>query len=141
MRSGQPDADTTPPALLDRTLARQRAAEKALGRPRTALVDTWMRRFRQHMPSPDEAWERRAPERIPGLSESSGYAQRARRLLTVTVGTLEEIAEKSDRLRAQALEARDLAEAATAKDEARRVRAIERLKARREFEAGSKGRE
>lgn len=113
---------------LDRRLARARdmagrarrlaqVAERALDGARDAIPD---------------AWQDRARERIPGLGRADNYVREGLRKLQVAVGTVDEIGQKADRLRSLARDMRELKQADEANDEARRERAIERLKARRQ---------
>jgi hypothetical protein len=113
---------------LDRRLARARdmagrarriaqASERALDGARDAIPNDW---------------QERARERIPGLGRADTYVRETLRKLQVAVGTVDEIGQKADRLRSLARDMRELKEADEANDEARRERAIERLKARRQ---------
>ncbi len=85
-----------------------------------------------------DSWSRRWKERsrkIPQLPlPPDPYLRDASRKLSVAVGSLEDIGEKSDRLRRQASAMRDLAAADEAGDDARRDRALKRLQARRTVE-------
>ncbi|QMW22854.1 hypothetical protein [Sandaracinobacteroides saxicola] len=112
---------------LDRRLAAARdmaargrrsyaAAERALGAARSAIPD---------------GWEERARERIPGLGRADPYVREAARKLAVVVGTIDEMTAKAEQLRESASAARELREADAANDDARRDRALERLRARR----------
>ncbi len=92
------------------------ASRKALDAARDAIPDDWAER---------------AKERIPGLGRADPYVRETARKLAVVVGSLEDIGEKSDRLREQASAIRDLKAADEANDDARRDRALERLQARR----------
>ena len=83
-----------------------------------------------------EDWAERARKRVPALGKGDGYDKRAQRLLGVDVGSLEDIAAQSDKLRDQARQMREIADLATEKDEARRERAINRLRERKQQERG-----
>jgi len=113
---------------LDRRLARARdmaararrtldASERALDHARDAI---------------SSGWQERARERIPGLGRADRYVQEAAKKLQVLVGTLDEIGQKADRLRSLASDMRELKDADEANDEARRERALNRLKAKRQ---------
>ncbi len=113
---------------LERRLGRARAMA---ARARRALngADRALDQARDAIPND---WQRRAEERIPGLGRADGYVREAARKLSVLVGTIEEIGEKADRLRSMAREMRELKEADESNDEARRERALDRLRARRQ---------
>lgn len=80
---------------------------------------------------PDE-WAERAKRAVPALGKADPYLRRADKLLGVAVGSVDEFGQQSDKLRSLARDVRELREADEAKDEARRDRAIERLKAKRQ---------
>lgn len=86
----------------------------------SSLRDTWTRTWREKRPP--------APQ-LPVPDDP--YLRDTARKLAVTTGSLDDIGEKSDRLRRQARALRGLAAADEAGDEARRDRALERLQARR----------
>jgi len=112
---------------LDRRLERARdmvsrgrktyaAAERALDSAREAIPRDWVERAR---------------ERIPGLGRADPYVREAARKLAVVVGTIDELTDKADQMRGMARDVRELREADAAHDDARRDRALERLKAKR----------
>ena len=112
---------------LERRLARARdlvsrsrkagaAAQRALDKARTAIPDDWVERAR---------------ERIPGLGRADPYIRESARKLSVVVGTIDELTTKADQLREMAQSVRELQEADATNDDARRDRALDRLKARR----------
>ena len=116
---------------LDRRLAKARdmvsrgrkayaAAERALDSARDAIPSDWVERAR---------------ERIPGLGRADPYVRETARKLSVAVGELADYAERADRLREMASDVRELKEADEARDDARRDRALERLKAKRSEES------
>lgn len=116
---------------LDRRLARARdmvsrgrraydAAERALDSARDAIPSDWLERAR---------------ERIPGLGRADPYVRETARKLTVAVGELADFADKAERMREMASDVRELKEADEARDDARRDRALERLKAKRSEDA------
>jgi len=116
---------------LDRRLDRARdmvsrgrkayaAAERALDSAREAIPQDWVERAR---------------ERIPGLGRADPYVREAARKLAVVVGTIDELTDKADQMRSMARDVRELREADAAHDDARRDRALERLKAKRSSEA------
>jgi hypothetical protein len=72
---------------------------------------------------------------VPALGEGDSYDRRMKELLKVAVGSIDHFSEQSDKLRALARDVRELREADAANDDARRDRAIERLKAKREDSA------
>jgi hypothetical protein len=113
---------------LERRLARARAMA---ARARRALdgADRALDHARDAIPSD---WQRRVEERIPGLGRADGYVRDTVRKLSVLVGSIDEIGQKADRLRGMAREMRELREADEANDEARRERALDRLRARRQ---------
>lgn len=114
------------------------ALERRLGRARAMaararrVLDGADRALDQARDAIPNDWQRRAEERIPGLGRADGYVREAARKLSVLVGTIEEIGEKADRLRSMAREMRELKEADESNDEARRERALDRLRARRQ---------
>ncbi len=115
---------------LDRRLAKARdmvsrgrkayaAAERALDGARDAIPKDWVEKAR---------------EKIPGLGRADPYIRETARKLAVGVGTVSEYAdyaEKADRMREMASDVRELKEADEARDDARRDRALEKLKAKR----------
>ncbi|KSB89704.1 hypothetical protein AS593_01370 [Caulobacter vibrioides] len=116
---------------LDRRLAKARdmvsrgrkayaAAERALDGARDAIPSDWVERAR---------------ERIPGLGRADPYVRETARKLSSYVGELADFGEKADRLREMASDVRELKEADEARDDARRDRALERLKAKRSEES------
>lgn len=105
--------------LVESRLARTEAAQ-ALTRARNSIPD---------------GWEDRIRERIPGLGRADPYVRGTLRKLSVVVGSLQEIGDKSERLRESAQAMRELQRADEAGDDARRDRALERLKARRAEDA------
>ncbi|MDG2528598.1 hypothetical protein [Caulobacter endophyticus] len=116
---------------LDRRLAKARdmvsrgrkayaAAERALDRARDAIPSDWVERAR---------------ERIPGLGRADPYVRETARKLSAYVGDIADYAEKADRLREMAGDVRELKEADEARDDARRDRALERLKSKRSEES------
>jgi len=120
-------ATTTAGDPLERRLVRARdlvsrarkngaKAEQALSRARSAIPDAWLERAR---------------ERIPGLGRADPYVRETARKLSVAVGTIDELSAKGDQLRASARAVRELKEADESNDDARRDRALERLKGRR----------
>jgi hypothetical protein len=113
---------------LERRLGRARAMA---ARARRALdgADRALDHARDAIPAD---WRRRAEERIPGLGRADGYVRDTARKLSVLVGTIEEIGQKADRLRSMARDMREVKEADEANDEARRERALDRLRARRQ---------
>jgi hypothetical protein len=128
---GERPRAASPSDPLDRRLARARdmvsrgrrayaAAERALDGARDAIPADWIERAR---------------ERIPGLGRADPYVRETARKLSVAVGELADYAEKADRLREMASDVRELKEADEARDDARRDRALERLKARRSEES------
>jgi len=92
------------------------AAERALDSARDAIPKDWVERAR---------------ERVPGLGRADPYVREAARKLAVAVGTIDELTEKADQMREMARDVRELREADAAHDDARRDRALERLKAKR----------
>ena len=102
--------------MLKRARKPAEAAAHALQRARSAIPD---------------AWAERARERIPGLGRADPYVRESARKLLVAVGTVDELTEKADQLREQAQAVRELQAADAANDDARRDRALDRLKARR----------
>ena len=82
---------------------------------------------------PDD-WRARARKMVPTLDDSS-YAKRAKKLLGVDVGTLEELAERAEKLRDTLRDVRELKAADEAGDDKRRDRALEKLKAKRQEDA------
>lgn len=116
---------------LDRRLAKARdmvsrgrkayaAAERALDSARDAISSDWVERAR---------------EKIPGLGRADPYVRETARKLSSYVGEVADFAEKADRLREMASDVRELKEADEARDDARRDRALERLKAKRSEES------
>jgi hypothetical protein len=81
-------------------------------------------------------WRDRIESRIPGLGRADPYVREAARKLSVAVGTIDELSEKADKLRESAQAARELREADEANDDARRDRAVSRLRGRRDEEGG-----
>ncbi|OYX78005.1 MAG: hypothetical protein B7Y82_05550 [Sphingomonadales bacterium 32-65-25] len=77
-------------------------------------------------------WQERARERIPGIGKADHYVREAARKLSTLAGAIDDIGSKADRLRGLARDMRELKEADAANDEARRERALDRLKARRQ---------
>ncbi|RSV40655.1 hypothetical protein CA233_09555 [Sphingomonas sp. ABOLD] len=122
-----PPGETSRPSndrsgLLDRAIDRwaemrdkSRMAETALGKARRAIPDDW---------------QRRAKAAIPALSEPKGYAERTRELLTVAVGSIDQLTELADKMR----DVRELKAADEAHDDARRERALAKLQAKRREE-------
>jgi len=80
---------------------------------------------------PDD-WRRRAREAVPALGEGDAYARRAEELLSVATGTLDEIGEQSDKLRSMAADVRELRASDEAGDDARRRKALDRLRTRKQ---------
>ncbi|MEH0195739.1 hypothetical protein V7S57_08375 [Caulobacter sp. CCNWLY153] len=116
---------------LDRRLAKARdmvsrgrkayaAAERALDGARDAIPSDWIERAR---------------EKIPGLGRADPYVRETARKLSSYVGEVADFADKADRLREMASDVRELKEADEARDDARRDRALERLKAKRSEES------
>ncbi len=116
---------------LDRRLAKARdmvsrgrkayaAAERALDSARDAIPADWVERAR---------------EKIPGLGRADPYVRETARKLSSYVGEVADFAEKADRMREMASDVRELKEADEARDDARRDRALERLKAKRSEES------
>lgn len=114
--------------MLDRRLARARdlasrsrrslvSADRALDAARDAISTDWRQRRLAH---------------VPGLGRDDPYVRETARKLSVAVGSVQEFGEKADRMRSLARDVRELKAADEANDEARRERALERLKARRE---------
>ena len=77
-------------------------------------------------------WQERARERITGIGKADHYVREAARKLSTLAGAIDDIGSKADRLRGLARDMRELKEADAANDEARRERALDRLKARRQ---------
>jgi hypothetical protein len=123
---------------FDRVDATRRMRERAddtlreVARPVSKAMDALQRPKRAIA----EDWAERARKRVPALGKDDGYDKRAQRLLGVDVGSLEDIAAQSDKLRDQARQMREIADLATEKDEARRERAINRLRERKQQERG-----
>ncbi|TFI58106.1 hypothetical protein E2493_11940 [Sphingomonas parva] len=120
-RTKQDSADS---GMLDRAFDRweslrdkPRQAEKMLDRARRAIPDEWAERARRA---------------VPALGKGDDYDRRMKKLLEVAVGTVDQVSEQSDRMRSLARDVRELRAADEANDEARRDRAIERLRAKRE---------
>jgi hypothetical protein len=124
---GQP----APADALDRLQQRALRRTDGSGLDRSDALQA-LRKARNAIPA---AWEERLRERVPGLGQADPYVRESRRKLAVSVGTLEEIADKSERLREAALAVRELQRADEAGDDARRDRALERLKAGRAEES------
>ena len=112
--------------LLDKTLDRivspvaKPLGEAALTRAKRAIPDDWRERARRT---------------APGLGEDSTYARRARKLLTVAVGSVDDFTSKAERVRDTLRDARELKAADDAGDDARRDRALAKLKAKRQEDA------
>ncbi|KPF75253.1 hypothetical protein IP88_07175 [alpha proteobacterium AAP81b] len=113
---------------LDRRLARARdmaararrpldGAERALDAARDAIPGDW---------------QEKARERIPGLGKADHYVREVARKFSTLAGAIDDIGSKADRLRGLARDMRELKEADAANDDARRDRALERLKAKRQ---------
>ncbi len=113
---------------LDRRLAR---ARDMAARARRTL-DNSERALDQARDSIPGDWQERARERIPGLGKADHYVREAARKLSTLAGAIDDIGSKADRLRGLARDMRELKEADAANDEARRERALDRLKARRQ---------
>ncbi|PSJ38823.1 hypothetical protein [Allosphingosinicella deserti] len=118
--SGDPGSS----GILDRAFDRW---EKVRDKPRQ--VDAALDRARRAIP---DEWAERARRAVPALGKGDGYDRRMKALLKVAVGTIDQVGEQSDKLRNLARDVRELRAADAANDEARRERAIERLKAKRE---------
>jgi hypothetical protein len=119
------------PPLLDQRLARAREKAAMAARAQKALAgaDRSLDAARDAIPAD---WRARAQARIPGLGRADPYVRETAEKLRVAVGTIEELGEKADRMRSLARDMRELKAADEANDEARRERALERLKARRQ---------
>ena len=113
---------------LDRQLARARDMA-ARARRTIARAERALDQARDAIPA---AWQERAREHIPGLGKADPYVRETARKLQVAVGTVDEIGQKADRLRSLARDMRELKDADAAGDEARRERALGRLKAKRQ---------
>jgi hypothetical protein len=83
------------------------------------------------------AWKERVRRAVP---EDTTRDRALSRALQVDVGSLDDLAQRLDHMRDQAKEARDAAELALSRDQARRDRALENLRARRAQEIGSAAR-
>lgn len=118
--SGDPDSS----GFLDRAFDRW---ERVRDKPRQ--VNAALDRARRAIP---DDWAERAQRAVPALGKGDGYDRRMKSLLKVAVGTIDQVGEQSDKLRTLARDVRELRAADAANDEARRERAIERLKAKRE---------
>lgn len=106
--------------LVSRSRAAGTIAERALDAARDAIPSDWLAR---------------AEDRIPGLGRADPYVRETARKLTVAVGSIDELTSKADQLREMASNVRDLREADAANDDARRDRALDRLRARRAEES------
>lgn len=117
--------------LLDQRLARAREKAAMAARAQKALVggDRSLDAARDAIPAD---WRERARAHVPGLGRADPYVRETAQKLKVAVGTLEEMGEKAERMRSLARDMRELKAADEANDEARRERALERLKARRQ---------
>ncbi|WP_313671434.1 hypothetical protein [Sandarakinorhabdus sp.] len=113
---------------LDRRLAR---ARDMAARARRTL-DNSERALDQARDAIPGNWQERARERIPGLGKADHYVREAARKLSTLAGAVDDVGSKADRLRGLARDMRELKEADAANDEARRERALDRLKARRQ---------
>lgn len=113
---------------LDRRLAR---ARDMAARARRTL-DNSERALDQARDAIPGDWQERARERIPGIGKTDHYVREAARKLSTLAGAIDDIGSKADRLRGLARDMRELKEADAANDEARRERALDRLKARRQ---------
>ena len=101
------------------TVAKPLKGEEAIARAKKAIPDDWRERARKMVPTLDD----------------SSYAKRAKKLLRVDVGSLEELADRAEKLRDTLRDVRDLKAADEAGDDKRRDRALERLKTKRQEEA------
>lgn len=113
---------------LDRRLAR---ARDMAARARRTL-DTAERALDQARDAIPGDWQERARERIPGLGKADHYVRETARKLSTLASTVDDIGSKADRLRGLARDMRELKQADDANDDARRERALGRLKARRQ---------
>lgn len=131
-REDQPVRSAPAPAdALDRLQQRVRRRTEGLRNDRGDRAAQALQSLRKARNAIPAAWEERLRERVPGLGPADPYVRDSRRKLGVAVGTLQEIGDKSDRLRETAQAVRELQRADEAGDDARRDRALERLKARR----------
>ncbi|WP_339913743.1 hypothetical protein [uncultured Brevundimonas sp.] len=106
--------------LVSRTRAAEVVANRALDAARDAIPSDW---------------RARAADRIPGLGRADPYVRETARKLAVAVGSIDELTSRADQLREMAGNVRDLREADAANDDARRDRALDRLRARRAEES------
>ena len=113
---------------LDRRLARARDMSARVRRGMD-VAGRALERARDAVPG---GWRGRARARIPGLGKVDHYVRETARKLQVAVGTVDEIGQKADRLRSLARDMRELKDADEANDEARRERALDRLKTKRQ---------
>jgi len=119
---------------LDRRLERARDM-LSRGRRAYAAAGRALDSAREAIP---QDWVERARERIPGLGRADPYVRDTARKLAVAVGTIDELTDKADQMREMARDVRELREADAAHDDARRDRALERLKAKRADDARDK---
>lgn len=137
------DADRPPPARADDdTVPWRRLMPPDLPDPimRLSMLREQLReQLRDKVPAIDRVrnaipddWRRRAREAVPALGEGDTYARRAEELLSVATGTLDEIGEQSDKLRSLAADVRELRASDEAGDDARRRKALDRLRARKQ---------
>lgn len=113
----RPSGDSS--GLLDRAIDRW-----AEIRDKSRMTETALDKARRAIP---DDWQRRAKAAIPILSEPDGYADRAKKLLTVAVGSVDQLTELADKMR----DVRALKAADEANDDARRERALAKLQAKR----------
>lgn len=124
---GRRAAAPPPGDALDRRLARARDMIARARTPATA-ANRALDAARDAIPA---NWTERARERIPGLGRADPYVRETARKLAVAVGTIAELTDKADEMHALASNVRELRDADTANDDARRDRALDRLRARR----------
>lgn len=124
---GRRAAAPPPGDALDRRLARARDMIARARTPATA-ANRALDAARDAIPA---NWTERARERIPGLGRADPYVRETARKLAVAVGTIAELTDKADEMRALASNVRELRDADAANDDARRDRALDRLRARR----------
>lgn len=116
---------------LDRRLERARDMVSR-GRKAYAAAERSLDAAREAIP---RDWVERAREKIPGLGRADPYVRETARKLAVVVGTIDELTDKADQMREMARDVRELREADESHDDARRERALEKLKAKRADEA------
>lgn len=119
----KPRASGDSSGLLDRAIDRW-----AEIRDKSRMTETALDKARRAIP---DDWQRRAKAAIPVLSKPDGYAERAKKLLTVAVGSVDQLTELADKMR----DVRELKAADEANDDARRERALAKLQAKRREDA------